>query len=421
MKSSLIPEKPLLVYPSLAATVGLEEATMLAILAELAERVPGSLSNGFTWYNLEQELIERSMPFWSAQDVQRVSTNLRDKGIVLIASAPYSSFGSLKFAFNEKTEEDVQARPVAAQDPAPPTAVNTPVRSPAALAHSAQSHTGYAAASYSQNTAIPASAAGSAHAAPATTPAVTMGPAGKNFIAPHWQPSQEVLTQLAQHSIPAHFAREQVPEFVTYWRERGDAQRSWGSKFLKHVIHKWRNYETFQVQREQEVAMSRDWRPSADALEMLTKHAGINGDFVEDAIPEFVLYWQERGDVLRTWNSKFIQHVRRQWLRYNSALEHDTVPRRIPEDWRPSDDVYDVLRLANIDLQFARELLPEFVLYWRDSNQTHVSWNTRFLQQVKRQWAKRHALNDGVSATGNGISTRDLSLEEQLNDRSWAN
>ena len=32
MTSTLIPERPLLVSPSLAATIGLEEATMLSVL-----------------------------------------------------------------------------------------------------------------------------------------------------------------------------------------------------------------------------------------------------------------------------------------------------------------------------------------------------------------------------------------------------
>jgi hypothetical protein len=402
MKSSLIPEKPLLVYPSLAATVGLEEATMLAIFAELADHLDGTSSNGYLWYTLERETVEKTMPFWSDQDVQRVSANLRDQGIILIASAPYSLYGQLKFAFNEKASHKNRA-PTQSAQPAPTMQRATMQGAP--MQGAAMQGTA------TQGTTMPG----------ATPPAFS---ATKNFIAPNWQPNQEILAQLAQHNIPSQFALEQVPEFVTYWRERGDPQRSWGSKFIKHVIHKWRNFETFQVQREQEVPMTRDWRPSADAMEVLTVHAGISRDFIEDAIPEFVLYWQERGDVLRTWNSKFIQHVRRQWLRYNSALEHDTEPRRIPADWQASEDVYDVLRLANIDLQFARELLPEFVLYWRDSNQAHVSWNTRFLQHVKYQWAKRHALGGAagspVSMNGNSKPTRELSLEEQLNDRSWA-
>src|SRR5690606_40997378 len=91
-----------------------------------------------------------------------------------------------------------------------------------------------------------------------------------------------------------------------------------------------------------------------------------------------VRYMKKRDEVSRTWNSTFIQHVKRQWVRYNSALEHDSEPRRIPENWQPGADVYDVLRLANIDLEFARRQVPEFLLFWRESNQVHSSWNTKF-------------------------------------------
>lgn len=161
--------------------------------------------------------------------------------------------------------------------------------------------------------------------------------------------------------------------------------------------------------------MVRNWRPSEDAMDVLTRHAGISRSFVEDAIPEFELYWRERGATADNWNKKFRDHVHRQWLRYCSALEHDTVPRRIAENWAPSEDVYEVLRLANIDVDFAQTLLPEFVIYWRDSNQVHSSWNTRFLQYVKQRWAKRHLQTDT-----NIKSTRELSLAEQLTDRSWA-
>src|SRR5690606_39032128 len=165
--------------------------------------------------------------------------------------------------------------------------------------------------------------------------------ASANRIAPNWQPDRELLRRIGEHNIPETFAWEQLPEFVTYWRERGEISHAWGARFLKHVLHQWRETETREarqlreqreasetafLQPDQDIAMHRDWRPSRDALEVLVKHAGISRAFVEDAIPEFVLYWQERGDVGRTWNSKFIQHVKRQWLRYNSALERDTEP-----------------------------------------------------------------------------------------------
>ncbi|HMU65757.1 MAG TPA: DnaT-like ssDNA-binding domain-containing protein, partial [Cellvibrionaceae bacterium] len=126
------------------------------------------------------------------------------------------------------------------------------------------------------------------------------------------------------------------------------------------------------------------------------------------------LYWREQKAESDNWNRKFRDHVQRQWLSYQSALEHDTVPRRIPSNWQPSEDVYDVLRLANIDVTYAQELLPEFVIYWRDSNQVYHSWNTRFLQYVKKRWASAEKLETAQR------STREISLVDELTDRSWA-
>ena len=390
MSSSLIPERPLLISPSLAATIGLEEACMLSLLSDLAAYRPLRSANGRQWLELDETWVQRLMPFWSDYDIQRISKNLKDKGIIQLASAPYVGSRQLILAFEQASPAPVPAAEVSSITP------------------------------------------------------------GANLIAPNWQPDSELLKRIAEHNIPEYFIRQQLPEFITYWRERGEVSHAWGAKFLKDVLHKWRHHQTqiaretreqqerrqrddeaAFLQRDQETAMHSQWRPSRDALEVLVKHAGISLAFVEDAIPEFVVYWQERGDVGRTWNSKFIQHVKRQWLRYSSALEHDTEPRRLPDNWQPSKDVYDVLQLANIDLNFARQQLPEFVLFWRDSNQVYASWNTKFLQHVKYHWAKQHALTTVNSPQVNAHAgqqlahpssrTRDSSLAQQLNDRSWAN
>lgn len=390
MSSSLIPERPLLISPSLAATIGLEEACLLGILAELACFLPLTPANGREWLDVTEQWVERMMPFWTDYDVQRISRSLHDKGVIQLASAPFMESRRLTLSLDSEASAPLVAAPLAPQ-------VNQ----------------------------------------------------GANLIPPHWKPDQELLKQVAQYSIPQDFIWQQVPEFVTYWRERGETSHSWGAKFLKDILHKWRNYETLTarqqreeserqvrerdndfIKRDQEIAMHSQWRPSRDALEVLVKHAGISFAFVEDSIPEFVVYWQERGEVGRTWNSKFIQHVKRQWLRYNSALEHDTEPKRIPDNWQPSKDVFDVLKLANIDLIFAQQQVAEFVLFWRDSNQVYASWNTKFLQHVKYHWAKQHALTTVNSQQVNHAGqqfphptgrTRDSSLAEQLNDRSWAN
>ena len=101
-------------------------------------------------------------------------------------------------------------------------------------------------------------------------------------------------------------------------------------------------------------------------------------------------------------------------------------PKRIVDHWQPSEDVYDILRLSHIDIDFARALLPEFIVYWKDSNQTHTSWNSKFLQHAKYHWAKRHQIeqagssNAGQQGTHSTGRTRDRSLQDDLTDTSWA-
>ncbi len=166
--------------------------------------------------------------------------------------------------------------------------------------------------------------------------------------------------------------------------------------------------------------MANQWRPSEDAMEVLVKHAAISQQFVEDAIPEFVLYWRERGDSSRTWTSKFIQHVRKQWNYYTAAIENDSVPKPIGENWQPGDDVYDVLRLANIDLAFAKNLVQEFVLFWRDSKQAYPSWNTKFLQHVKFHWARKDSLVDSSANNIQKLKPKESTLFNDLTNRNWA-
>ena len=76
----------------------------------------------------------------------------------------------------------------------------------------------------------------------------------------------------------------------------------------------------------------------------------------------------------------------------------------------PYREVFDVLAIANIELQFIRDLIPEFVLFWRDKNELHHSWNTKFLQHVKYRWVRRN--QDHPNAKGDAF--------ERLSDRSWA-
>ena len=350
MAASLLPEKPLVISPTLAATLGLEEAVLLAVLHELfLHRAQGG------WLKAEESLLSHFLPFWQPQDVQRVAASLCDKGVLHLRSAPYLSSGVLDFHLGDEEPSPVKTLPKSK----------------------------------------PKTVAAAGRAA---------------LIAPNWQPDAEVQRQLMQLGVAPEFIAQQVPEFVRYWHERGEAHHAWNSRFQKQVQRLWRDHELHAAKVRQNTAMVDGWQPGSDVLEILLR-AGVERDFIHDSVPEFVLYWRERGELSTTWDSKFLQHVRRQWAIFTAKLVNDPTPRPIRHDWQPSADVYDILQMAAIDADFARQQVSEFVLYWLDSKQVHSSWNSKFLHHVKYRWARRHEQNwqgenDGFIATHT--------------DRSWA-
>ncbi len=379
-ESSLVPERQLVFSPGLAATIGLGEAILLQQLQGLFDHHSPELRDGHAWLSVERALLLRTLPFWGIEDLQRISRSLVDKGVLLVSSPPLHQSERLVFALNERVQ---------------------------------QAHPGAAAA-----TTAPL-------AAPPSIP--TRRSAGPLPV--HWSPSEDMLQLLGlNHNIPRQFALDQLEDFIYYWRERGETSHAWENKFRQHVISNWRHHQQNQAEAfraPDPTRLDNSWRPSLDALEIMER-GGIEREFIEEAIPEFILYWRERGAAPRELNSKFIQHIRIQWAKYSSSLEHSTEPRRIADNWQPTEDVFDILRMSHIDTEFARSLLAEFIVYWRDSNQTHTSWNSKFLQHVKYHWAKRHQIEraghhhagqPGPNPTGR---TRDRSLQDDLTDTSWA-
>jgi hypothetical protein len=357
----LFPERPLLISPTLAATIGLEEAVMLHVLDELMQRQPSPEKGKQQWLDVSHEVLSLAMPFWDTADIARIQQNLLEKGLIEVDEAG-SKAGNVRIALGRATNPTLQAV----------------AKAPAPLA------TGKQPAAPSRP-----NAGGKATQIPAD-----------------WYPNDDLYQLCAKRTIPRTFVDDHVRLFVISQQERKKTQYSWHNTFYKYIVREWESSRSHQGLKELEANMSADWQPSEDAFSIL-EHAGINHSFIEDAVPEFVLYWRETGLKTSTWNTKFIAHVRRQWAKYEAALEHDTAPKLIAEDYRPSDEVYDVLELANIDLKFAQELIPEFVLYWRERKEVSASWHTKFLQHVKFKWAHRQ------EDKGDFI--------ERVTDRSWAN
>lgn len=355
-----------------ARQYGLAEATLLSQLRAASSWLPVGYFQGIAWHEINTGKLLDSLPFNGLPEFSAALNALAQQGAVQVTGIPQSAQAPLQFSLASQ---------------------------PQTHQHSTQSVPVVSMPSHTQ---------------------------GNGLMTAHWKPTDETLGRIQQLGVPAAFSMQQLPEFITFWRNSGEQNRSWDAKFHQHVIRKWRDHETFLAGKQKQTIMFKGWRPSEDAVEVLTQQSRIPANFIEDAIPEFILYWTEKGTPSDTWNKVFCTHVQHQWARYKSAVKNDTQPTRIDKNWQPDPDTYDILRMANIDVAFAQQLIPEFVLFWRETNQLQRSWNTKFLQHVKFHWAKRHSLNPSASsnqyagATQPNRRTRDVPLEERLKDRSWA-
>ena len=373
MKSPILPERPLLISPTLAETIGLEETVMLQAIADLIEyreEIKRNDDSSLTWIKVSYRELESLLSFWDLSEIKRIQESLQKLGMIRIEAV--DSKAEILLAINDQAhpkEKPKQSK----QKPKTPPAINSAGHIPA-----------------------------------------------------DWQPDQNWIRLCKQHSIPEDFIKQLVPEFVNYWRDRGQSRFSWGNAFYKHVLKEWRNEQTRRGAHELASTMSADWAPSPDAMDIL-ENAGINSSFIQDAVPEFVLYWRERGAVHGAWNTKFIEHIRRQWAKFTTSFGRDDTPKQIADDWQPSLDCYEILQLAEIDEKWARSRVPEFVLYWKDRQQVKSSWNTVFLQFIKQDWARqlKHlesaeiANAENQSITGSG-QQRLKEKFQQFADRSWA-
>ena len=167
---SLIPEKPIVISPTLAATIGLEETVLLQLLQECISHGSPVSSSGFDWITLPSDKLLELAPFWGHDDFRRLSASLHEKGLLLIGGGPFTAHHDFRFAFNENSISVSPGRTLGSTSLAPPPATSNP--------HSAKT------------------------------------------IGGSWQPSEDALRQLAQLGVTREFAQQQIPQFVAYWRER---------------------------------------------------------------------------------------------------------------------------------------------------------------------------------------------------------
>ena len=166
-------------------------------------------------------------------------------------------------------------------------------------------------------------------------------------------------------------------------------------------------------------AIDNKWKPDIEAYEVLA-FGNIPAEFINNKLKEFKIFWIEKKQNKANWNKIFIDFIRREWVKENT--ENKGLPYVINEDWLPSEDVFDVLHLSNITKDEAMLHLKEFIIYWRDSGIANNSWNSKFIDHVKR----RHMINVNMSKNEKnkeyiepGKYTKDFKARK--NDTTWAN
>ena len=108
MTESLIPERPIIVSPSLAASIGLEEAILLQHLEAVLALGAGETRDGYHWTSTQLNTLTEQLPFWTAAALRRILNNLIDLGMVLVQTVPTDESQSFELTINQQVRYQKQ-------------------------------------------------------------------------------------------------------------------------------------------------------------------------------------------------------------------------------------------------------------------------------------------------------------------------
>ena len=154
-----------------------------------------------------------------------------------------------------------------------------------------------------------------------------------------------------------------------------------------------------------------DWRPRNEVYALLSQY-GVPRDFAEELVPEFVLYWNERGTERHSWGNRFFTHALGAWRKQQASTAVARPQTAMSEAWRPSNAALHILQTRGVSGDLIAQELATFILYWRDRGDVCSTWDSRFIGHVLRAWDNQRKQAPAA--------TQARSLVEDLTDRSWA-
>tara|TARA_Y100000768_G_scaffold388279_2_gene383256 strand:+ start:177 stop:992 length:816 start_codon:yes stop_codon:yes gene_type:complete len=161
------------------------------------------------------------------------------------------------------------------------------------------------------------------------------------------------------------------------------------------------------------------WGPSTQVFEVLYM-GNIPKEFIMNKVNEFKVFWLEKNQVRDNWDTLFIKFIRVEWAKANS--KNKGLPVCIDEQWSPSSDVFDILELSNVSKIDALKHLKEFILYWKENGAVATSWNSKFVDFVKRRESisSYEQKNDKKNYRHNEPGEFSKEFSERTKDNSWA-
>lgn len=159
---------------------------------------------------------------------------------------------------------------------------------------------------------------------------------------------------------------------------------------------------------ENKFPMSTEWEPTGDNVKLIQQR-GVSIQFIEDAYPEFILYWRSQPRVVHwagKWDQIFRNHVVREWNKALAEVNARPEPTPLPANWEPDDKTYQDLLATGMPEEHLRASLDMFLRYNIENRIHSGAWNLRFY---------RWAIEDQRWRRGG------KTIVEKLTDRSWAN
>ena len=222
---TFLSERPLLVSPLLAATIGLEAAVMLQALADRAQAVSPNAPGGPRRLHLGQGELQGLFPFWKAADIRRVEETLKQLGMLAVEPDPRRPGRSCYTLETLETSETPE----------------TPERPGMVAGGTAEIPATYAT---TPDPLVPDPLRSDPLSGIHWRRRLNGQPNGRNGNAPRpipadWSPSPQCLDALQLAGIDEDYARSKVHEFVLYWRDSGQPRPSWNTVFLQFVRTGW--------------------------------------------------------------------------------------------------------------------------------------------------------------------------------------